>query len=478
MKKYTLFILSLLFLTGILVSCEEWLDVKPKAQIESEVLFQSESGFKDALWGVYVNMTSPDAYGREMTWGLVDAIGKMYTQVTSFYGIDYTNTVNHDYANTVVEGQIGRIWAKGYNTIANLNNLITNLQTADQRMFAKNNHEVILGEALGLRAFIHFDLLRLFSPSYKAGAAESAIPYVTTYGMAVTPVYTVSAVIDSVLNDLTGAARLLQQSDPIATGEEITTAVDDGYLLNRNLRLNYYAVKAMMARVYLYKGDLTNAAACADEVILSGKFAWTPVDRVSVSNVVNRDRTFTPEQVFALYVEKMLTNTSTLMVTGQFSLSVNTAYLNRVYPYSTDWRRLFFWDAVTEGWRCTKLWQPEGIPAAYANRLPLIRLPELHLISAEATLSTNPGNTRERLNEIRTRRGITELLPDGTPVVTLQSEIRQEYLREFACEGVMFFYYKRTDADRMEGVTTDFDKTKYVLPMPAEEIEFGQRELN
>jgi hypothetical protein len=40
----------------------------------------------------------------------------------------------------------------------------------------------------------------------------------------------------------------------------------------------------------------------------------------------------------------------------------------------------------------------------------------------------------------------------------------------------MFHYYKRTDTDRMEGIDMDFDKTKYVLPVPAEEIEYGQRE--
>jgi hypothetical protein len=110
--------------------------------------------------------------------------------------------------------------------------------------------------------------------------------------------------------------------------------------------------------------------------------------------------------------------------------------------------------------------------------MPLIRLPELHLISAEATLATDPANTLARLNEIRAHRGIAEQLPDGMPTATLQDEIKQEYLREFICEGLMFFYYKRTDADRMEGIATDFDKTKYVLPMPAEEIEYGQRELN
>jgi hypothetical protein len=478
MKKYTKLLFILLSFSGLLTSCEEWLDVAPKAQIETDVLFQSESGFKDALWGVYTSMTATATYGREMTFGLVDVIGQVYSGVA---GGQYIGALNYAYTEYQPEVLIDALWQGNYNTIANLNNLIAHLKVADTRMFAKNNHGVILGEALGLRAFVHFDLLRVFAPSYKAGAAAKAIPYVTTFNLNVTPLSTVSTVIDSVLNDLVEAARVLQPVDPVVTGEEITAAIDDGYLLDRNLHMNYYAVKAAMARAYLYKGDLTNAAACADEVLRSGKFAWTPVDRISVSDVSQRDRTFTPEHVFALHAWNMNANVYDLMgrelATG---LHVNTTALNRVYPYSTDWRRLFYWEGTANptAWHCNKLWQPTGMPAAYATRMPLIRLPELHLISAEATLVTDPANTLARLNEIRSHRGITEQIPAGTPVDILQNEIKQEYLREFICEGLVFFYYKRTDADRMEGIDTDFDKTNYVLPMPAEEIEYGQRELN
>jgi hypothetical protein len=476
MKTYT--ILFILFLAGLLVSCEKWLDVAPKAQIETDLLFQSESGFKDALWGVYTNMSATSSYGREMTFGLVDVIGLVYSGVT---GGQYTGALHYGYEEIQTETVINTVWQGNYNIIANLNNLIARLKEADTRLFAKNNREVILGEALGLRAFLHFDLLRLFAPSYKVGATAKAIPYVTTFDLNVTPLSTVSAVIDSVLVDLTEAARVLQPVDPVVTGEEITATVDDGYLLDRNLHMNYYAVKAAMARVYLYKGDLTNAAACADEVLRSGKFAWTPVDRISVSNVSQRDRTFTPEHVFALHVWNMNANVYDLMGRELTSgLYVSTTVLNRVYPYSTDWRRLFYWEGTSTpaAWHCNKLWQPDGMPAAYANRMPLIRLPELHLISAEATLVTDPGNSLARLKEIRSHRGITEQIPAGTPAETLQNEIKQEYFREFICEGMMFHYYKRTDADRMDGIATDFDKTKYVLPMPAEEIEYGQRELN
>ena len=33
--------------------CNDWLDVQPKSQVKEEDLFSSESGFRDALTGIY-----------------------------------------------------------------------------------------------------------------------------------------------------------------------------------------------------------------------------------------------------------------------------------------------------------------------------------------------------------------------------------------------------------------------------------------
>ena len=38
--------------------------------------------------------------------------------------------------------------------------------------------QLVEGEALALRAFLHFDLLRGYAPSFKMGKNEPAIPYV------------------------------------------------------------------------------------------------------------------------------------------------------------------------------------------------------------------------------------------------------------------------------------------------------------
>ena len=475
-RLYMLLLFPVIFLCS---ACEEWLDVKPKSQIESAVLFEAEAGFKDALAGIYMKMTEPAMYGREMTFGVVDVLGAAYSTVGS---VIYTPVRNYDYTHQDVEPVINRMWQNTYNTIANVNSLIKNLLVAEKGMFSTDNYEVILGEAYGLRGFLHFDLLRLFAPSYLAGATSLSIPYVTEYSFKITPEHAVSVVIDSVLNDLQRAASLLQQSDPMVTGRTITYLIDDNYLSNRKIHLNYYAIKALMARVYLYKGDKSNAAQCAEEIIASRKFSWTRVDNIAVSVDARRDRTFSTEHVFALDIQKMEENiTGRLRETtsNAYLLTCNTAYLNRVFPSLTDWRRLYFWTPQSSSQNYhTKLWQPEGMPDTLTCRMPMVRLPELYLISAEASLPGNPAKARTYLAELKTNRGIENWTPVSTTAESLQEEIVQEYLREFIAEGVMFFMYKRLDAGSIFGASTAFNKSKYVLPMPMEEIEFGQRNTN
>ena len=468
-------------------SCENWLDVKPRQQIEADVLFSRQDGFKDALYAIYINMSSEAMYGSEMTFGLVDVLGGVYPTV----GENYTYAQEYEYDRPFVEGLVNAAWQKSYNTIVQINNLIDNLHKADKGMFSPDNYNVILGEALGLRAFIHFDLLRLFAPSYKVNPNAIAIPYVTKYGFHVTPQYTVSAVMDSVMRDATTALALLKESDPIYTGRDITTLIDDGYLLNRQFNLNYYALKALMSRVHMYRGQLSEAAACAEEVINSGIAQWVQFASISNANPESRDRTFTPEQLFVLNITSLDKYVNTRLRVGYIKiaggnyptrLAFPSASLNALYPDIDDWRRRFLFivdedsnSADGDRW-CIKLGGIGATSLDFRTRLPMIRLPEMYLTLAEALVDTNPVRSAALLNELALNRGISGgIVASDSPASTIREVIYQEYCREFPCEGQMFYYHKRLDLPSIAGGSTLFDKSKYVLWMPQEEIEFGQR---
>ena len=74
---------------------------------------------------------------------------------------------------------------------------------------------MIRGETLGLRAYLHFDLLRMFAPSFTVGANAAAIPYVDRVTRTPFPQLTNMAVTEKILQDCEEALSLLEVSDPI-----------------------------------------------------------------------------------------------------------------------------------------------------------------------------------------------------------------------------------------------------------------------
>lgn len=55
MRKY-IQIISFLLAAVTLSGCENWLDVKPETEVNEDDMFNTEQGFMDALYGIYVNM--------------------------------------------------------------------------------------------------------------------------------------------------------------------------------------------------------------------------------------------------------------------------------------------------------------------------------------------------------------------------------------------------------------------------------------
>ncbi|MFR7807931.1 MAG: RagB/SusD family nutrient uptake outer membrane protein, partial [Butyricimonas faecihominis] len=152
----------------------------PKSDVKSDDLFKDENGFWDVLTGVYSIMVTPSAYGRELSFGYLDVMAQYYDKITS-QTHNYYKTKGYDYTDTQEETRLKSIWKGHYKAIVNLNVL---LEYADKNknVFASEQHyRIVKGEAFGLRAFLHFDLLRLFGPSPADGLEQQAIPYADTY---------------------------------------------------------------------------------------------------------------------------------------------------------------------------------------------------------------------------------------------------------------------------------------------------------
>lgn len=462
-----------MILAGLLLaSCNKWLDVQPASEVKDEQLFSNAQGFKDALFGAYNLMTSTDLYGGEMTMGMVSGLAQDYdlsNPISNYYSVG-----RYDYTEIQTQDRLRYAWQGSYNVIANLNNLLANIE-GKQSLFSGQDYNLVKGEALGLRAYLHFDLLRLFGNSYAAGRNEPAIPYVTEFKKTVTPLSTVEETINKCLADLAEAATLLQ-NDPVKQTSGTPQSATD-LLYRRSCHFNKLAVRALQARIYLYMNNKPAALAAAQEVIAANQFRFVTQGEVSAA-ADQRDRTFSAEHVFALYVSNLVTFTDqrfrgTSQNDRLFNSDENFRTIFEVNTGgSTDYRFYYLRETVNGLIYSSRFWQLENTPSSLKYLMPLLRLSEMYYIAAECTPDVQDGI--DYLNEVRSHRGIANL-PDNLSAEQLQNEIVKEYRKEFYSEGQTFYLYKRLQTVNIPGSTIPGGKAVYVPPTPSIEIEYGNR---
>ncbi|MNL41379.1 SusD family protein [compost metagenome] len=108
-------------------------------------------------------------------------------------------------------------------------------------------------------------------------------------------------------------------------------------------------------------------------------------------------------------------------------------------------------------------------PVAYRNKMPMIRLPEMYFIAAEALKATNITKAAELINTVRTHRGLTNVSINAG---NFDAVLLQEFRKEFIGEGQLFFYHKRKNTPRIpRGTNYDIIALKgYKLPIPLSEF--------
>lgn len=467
---------------NLFTACSDWLEVRPKSQVLADVHFDSEEGYADQLTGVYSSLSTPELFGREMTFGFREALSQNYDLGPSNR---YREDAQYNYGQDAVKTRITSIWAGMYNAIANLNIMLDYLETADRSIFSNDNYALYRGEALGLRAFLHFELLRMFAPAYTVSPAAEAIPYVTRYTTETTPFSSVQEVLTAVISDLEEASGYLE-IDPLKVIEG-----NDAYSIrnSRASRFNYYAARATLARAYLWKGDLANAGKCAGEVIETleeYRFSWVHYTTITSQYAYERDLIFSNEHIFRLNIRNLdeIVNPYFRAQDGGSvpvnKLSPSSEKMSSIYEVASsglgmDYRYYyhFQYDGGSEQY-LAKFWQYDN--NNYGNRMPLIRISEMFYIAAEAVADSDPAAAAAYLNEVRNNRGLSNFpLSETLNSNEVKEEIYKEYRKELVGEGQLFYYYKRLNVTSIPGTSHTGSNAVYVLPVPENEKEFGNR---
>lgn len=494
--KYIKISLLLLFSAGIFASCTDWFDVKPKTEIRAEDLFKSKEGFWEALTGVYLNMAAEDAYGRYLTW---EAIEFMAWQHEAGTNSDWNDLQAYIYNTTGPLKFIDKTWERLYNIIAEANYLLWALEEYGDVLIPQE-YDVIKGQALAIRAYCHFDLMRLFAEGNLAAdpslLSKPCIPFVETYDKAITPQKDYAWTLDRVMKDVTEAIHLLDQ-------EEYAETVRVKKIYSN---MNDEAIKLLAARIELWRGNHTAALGYANEIITMINNEEASVDRDDPkyrwARDTNQGGIFVDELLFYISVYKLHTWTTNpdawgpstsneLISVTPTSVEENIFMMIPEVPnfsVSNSELRYTSWYArpagennkeegedETAGRESVKVKVTEDTDKNYIG---LLRISEAWLIAAECELEVG---TRDRaielVNHLRYKRRNSEtfMVRPDVPESDLRRIIMLEQLREVSQEGQAFFLYKRLNEEYMVGQTRKMTASMYLIPYPQSEVRVGHR---
>ena len=235
----------------IFTSCNNWLAVDMEDGMLEDKLYESNEGYMTVLNGVYARLN--ENYSTTLSMTILDVMAQYYNvrqntdHIFHVYG-------NYTFDDKVFEETSSSVWARQYAQIANLNTLLTHIDAEDSNIKV-SYYPFVKGEALALRAFLHFDLMRLYGPIYNSATENiTCIPYQESDSKEIQPLLPAKDVMGKIIRDLKEAAELLEE-DPVRTkgvmaedSEDLNETNDFRY---RQYRLNYYAVKTLLARAYL-----------------------------------------------------------------------------------------------------------------------------------------------------------------------------------------------------------------------------------
>lgn len=247
MKHYKIdktHILWLVLLLLSLTACEDYLEVDlPDNRINNEQVFNNKQSAQSAIQGIYNQLANAffAAGGTNSVTVLAGlSADHLQTTVSSLNHeqferneIGIQNSYNHD------------LWTSAYQIIYQCNAAMEGLHTST---LALEDMEVMLGEVRFIRAFTYFYLVNMYG--------EIPLVLSTDYRInAKIPRSTVANVYAQIINDLQSAQEALQ-----------------GTNLHDPLRANEFTVKALLARVYLYQNNWSEAETLSTQVIQNGGY--------------------------------------------------------------------------------------------------------------------------------------------------------------------------------------------------------------
>ena len=466
--KYIVMLLCAVLLTS--TSCDSFLDITPDGQVKRDPLLSTPEGIEDAMYGVYSQMRTQSLYGQELHFSTLEIL----SHTLWCNGSDgITAMGKYDWNHSSVKGVFESAWTAMYKNISNVNSVLNAPLVKNATEYP---YTIYCGEALGLRAFMHFDLVRLFAEQYTVNPKADGIPYATEFSLNTPDFESLEKNYEHILADLHEAELMLADEDQY---ENVSN-----YMLDRQIHFNLRAVQATLARVYLTMGNKEKAAHYALAVINDGKYTLKGKTEVvnDLAGVLSKKET-----IFGIYYSGFYTNVNAKLqqMTSYYSLDLREDFMSLYEKDAagSDYRTMAYFSESGTGsgtkYRLSKLTDIYELNNNVSNRpsdlilgINMIRIPEMYYIAAEALLESDYGQALELYNTVRMHRGL-EALEDNELTVEL---INDERYKEMIGEGQTYFNMKRQNLPIVsyDGKTT-YQPVNGIYSIPVPDIEMENR---
>ena len=226
--------------------CSDFLETNPSIDVPDEVLFESVDGVQTALNGLYryVRNSSSDVEANGIIsyqYGFDAAAQDIIVHESMGY---LQNYYGHHLDPTRADGGLtSGYWRYFYTVISNANIILANMDDAvgDEKV-----KEHIRGQALALRGWAYFYLVRAYQQTYAIAKDRPGVPYYDTPSNEGKPRESVEVIYGHILDDLTQAVDLLAD-----------------YQREFKSQINRSVARGILAEVYLTMENWEQAAATA-----------------------------------------------------------------------------------------------------------------------------------------------------------------------------------------------------------------------
>lgn len=472
--------------TMLLMSSCSWLEVAPSNQVNEDDLFSKGDGYRNALNGIYLKLSDAPLYGKNLSWGIVEVLGQQYLPDFFDRTETYYKASQYKYDDKDVKSVISTIWSSGYNGIASCNNLLRQVSESDPAFFVEGEMErsLIWGETLALRALFHFEMLRMFAPSMEVNDGKRYIPYVDSYPVISTTYYTNAEILQKIEADLLKARDLVAVCDiekhPVwmETGYRMFAdglsdeLPEELFFAYRGYRMNYYAITALLARIYLWEKEYKKAFDAA-EIVANASYNETKLFEFVKSTELKDDMKDSGSLIFVtsdITLQEDFKPYTLSSSKNQFLFDGNAVYEipanldNPTKPKEIeDQRATGSMLGMVNGVHFSKKYLIEGESTGY-DMVPVLRLSEMYYIMAEYyARNSNFKDAGKMLDVVREARGIISKPSNILSLEHFYSELLKEIRKELMGEGQLYFQYKRLD---QKSFATD---VKFVFDRPTDE---------